>query len=93
MKLLPMAAARVMVGCIPRLERPPFGGHGGHGGGGGVTPSGSSDGASVSEKVVPAKQEPSTLIAFDGTRCVVTANRFRETVIGEKVWCAWAATR
>ena len=42
-----------------------------------------------SEKVVNAKEEPATLIASDRTRCVVTAQKFKETIQGSKVWCAW----
>lgn len=43
----------------------------------------------VAQKKVSSKQEPATLIAFDGSRCVVNAPKFRETAIGESVWCAW----
>lgn len=42
-----------------------------------------------SRKVVKGKEPESTLIAHDGTRCQVTEKRYRETVIGEKAWCAW----
>jgi hypothetical protein len=41
------------------------------------------------QKVVNAKEEPATLIASDRTRCVVTAQKFKETLQGSKVWCAW----
>jgi hypothetical protein len=42
-----------------------------------------------SRKVVKAKEAKSALIAHDGTRCHVTERRYRETVVGEKVWCVW----
>lgn len=71
-------------------KAPPLGGRGG----GGATPSGgAASEATVSQKTVTAKHEPSTLVAFDGSRCVVTQTRFRETVIGEKVWCVWSASK
>lgn len=69
---------------------PPLGGRGG----GGATAGGESvSDASVSQKTVTAKHAPATLVAFDGSRCVVTETRFRETVIGEKVWCVWGAAK
>lgn len=69
------------------MERPPLGGRGG----GGATPDGSTsvEDARFAQKTVTSKSEPATLVAYDGTRCVVTAQKFRETVTGEKVWCVW----
>ena len=70
-------------------DRPTLGGRGG-----GATPSGGAVSAgSLTEKTVTAKQEPATIIAFDGSVCVVTEGRFRETVIGEKVWCVWSPAK
>jgi hypothetical protein len=43
----------------------------------------------ASRKVVWGKEEPATLIAQDRTRCIVTADKFRETAIGEQVTCDW----
>jgi hypothetical protein len=43
----------------------------------------------VSSKLVYAKESPSTLIARDASRCVVTAKRFAETREGEEAWCIW----
>ncbi len=68
------------------MEHPPLGGRGG----GGITASDSSSGkAALSDKTVNSKVEPRTLVATDGTRCVVTDARFRDTMVGEKVWCVW----
>ena len=49
------------------------------------------DGAAkgLASKVVNAKEEPATLIAADRTSCTVSADRFREVIVGTKVWCAW----
>lgn len=43
----------------------------------------------VSRKVVNAKEEPVTLIAVDNTICRVSEKRFRETLLGEQVFCTW----
>lgn len=40
-------------------------------------------------KRVAGKQPPTTLIAQDGTRCVVTEERYRETNVGDEAWCVW----
>jgi hypothetical protein len=42
-------------------------------------------------KRVAGKEPPPTLIAEDGTRCIVTEGRFRETEIGGNALCAWRA--
>jgi hypothetical protein len=69
-------------------------GSGGRGGGprqtGATTGRGPTD-ARVDAKRVTGKEPPTTLIAQDGTRCVVTEGRYRETEIGSEVWCAWTA--
>src|SRR5436190_23402525 len=49
----------------------------------------SAGGAAASRKRVTGKEEPGTLIASDRTQCIVTAGRFKETSIGENVWCDW----
>lgn len=41
-------------------------------------------------KRVSAKREASTLVADDATTCTVTENRYRETKVGDHVWCSWA---
>jgi hypothetical protein len=43
----------------------------------------------VTRKRVAGMEAPSTLIATDGTRCVVTAERFASIQSGERVWCMW----
>ena len=40
-------------------------------------------------KRVLTKQEPSTLLAQDGTICRVTADRFRDTQVGRDMACDW----
>lgn len=40
-------------------------------------------------KRVLTKQEPSTLLAQDGTICRVTADRFKSTEIGRDTACDW----
>ncbi len=40
-------------------------------------------------KTVSAKEEPATLIAADGTVCLVTASRFNRVKTGDRVWCNW----
>lgn len=43
----------------------------------------------LSQKAVNGKEEPATLMSADRQSCIVTAKKFRETAIGDKVWCAW----
>jgi hypothetical protein len=40
-------------------------------------------------KRVAGKESPVTLIAEDGTKCVVTEDRYRETRVGDEAWCVW----
>ncbi len=40
-------------------------------------------------KRVLTKQEPSTLIAQDGTICRVTSDRFKDTQVGRDTACNW----
>jgi hypothetical protein len=40
-------------------------------------------------KAVIGKEEPGTFVARDGTRCVVTKERFDQVRQGEEVWCDW----
>jgi hypothetical protein len=40
-------------------------------------------------KPVAGKEPPTTLIAEDGTKCVVTEDRYRETKVGDEAWCVW----
>jgi len=45
--------------------------------------------ATASRKRVAEKEEPATLIANDKTRCTVTADRYKDTHIGDDVICDW----
>ena len=40
-------------------------------------------------KRVLTKQEPSTLLAQDGTICRVSADRFKDTQVGRDTACDW----
>jgi hypothetical protein len=43
----------------------------------------------ISLKNVTAKEPPTTLVAHDGTRCIVSQKRYDETRIGDNALCAW----
>lgn len=45
--------------------------------------------ATASRKRVAEKEEPATLIANDKTRCTVTADRFKDTHVGDDAICDW----
>jgi len=45
--------------------------------------------AVASRKRVAEKEEPATLIANDKTRCTVTADRFKDTHVGDDAICDW----
>ncbi len=91
MRVLPVVALMLLVSCRWHgMDHPPLGGRGG----GGATPSGSSTSEpTMTQKAVSAKQDPRTLIATDGSRCVVTDARYRDTNPGDKVWCVWTSGR
>jgi hypothetical protein len=80
-----LVVAVSLVGCV----RPEHPGITNVGGGSRVPRTAGATRAAISQKVVSGKEEPTTLIARDGSTCSVSAERFRETAIGEKVWCAW----
>ncbi len=40
-------------------------------------------------KTVQAKEPPNILIAIDGTRCSVSADRYESTNEGDVAWCWW----
>jgi hypothetical protein len=46
----------------------------------------------LARKVVSSKEAPASLIADDGSRCAVSASRFEEMQVGDKVWCLWSGT-
>jgi len=49
----------------------------------------SAGGIAPTRKAVAGKEEPFTLVAEDKSRCRVPEQQFRETSLGELVWCAW----
>ena len=61
--------------------------------GGPRTTDGSQNGAPrnfrMDSKRVAAKAPPTTLIAEDGTKCVVGEKKFRDTDVGNEAWCEW----
>ena len=42
-------------------------------------------------KAVVGKEAPSTLVARDGSRCVVDPGRYERREVGDRVWCVWRA--
>lgn len=46
---------------------------------------------SASRKKVNGKEEPATLIAVDKSSCAVTADKFKDTKVGDMVICNWSA--
>jgi len=44
----------------------------------------------LASKKVSGKEEPNVLLAADRTRCTVSADKYRETAVGESVLCAWS---
>lgn len=42
-------------------------------------------------RAVVTKEAPTSLIAADGSRCLVGENKFAHTDIGDRVWCVWSA--
>jgi hypothetical protein len=42
-------------------------------------------------KAVVLKEDPTSLIASDGSRCLVGEKKFAHTEIGDRVWCVWSA--
>lgn len=45
----------------------------------------------LTDKPVSAKEAPNSFLAADGTRCLVSEQKFRDTPEGTKVWCFWTA--
>jgi hypothetical protein len=43
----------------------------------------------LSRREVSAKAEPASLYARDGAHCKVTPDRFKDTAVGDRVWCNW----
>ena len=51
------------------------------------------DAPALQRKRIESKIAPSTLVAGDGTRCVVSAEKYASTNLDEHVWCIWAVER
>jgi hypothetical protein len=49
------------------------------------------DDPALDRKAVLTKEAPLSLIASDGSRCVVTEGKYAHTDIGDRVWCVWSA--
>jgi hypothetical protein len=45
----------------------------------------------LDRKAVITKEEPTSLIAADGSRCLVGEDKYAHTDIGDRVWCVWSA--
>jgi hypothetical protein len=45
----------------------------------------------VARKEVAGKEDPSTLVAADASRCSVSARQYKRTKVGDEVRCAWSA--
>ena len=54
---------------------------------------GGRDAAQLARKVVVDKEDRSTLVARDGSRCTTTERRAAAVREGEWIWCAWSAPR
>lgn len=44
----------------------------------------------LDHKAVVLKEAPTSLIAADGSRCLVSTKKYSETPIGDRVWCIWS---
>ena len=44
----------------------------------------------IEPKTVASKEEPSRLIASDGSICHTSPERYARVSIGEEVWCHWS---
>ncbi len=47
----------------------------------------------LNRKPVSRKEAPTSLIAIDNTRCLVTEEKFRNTPVGASVTCYWTSDR
>ena len=91
MRVLLLVSAMAVLGCsrMQTLQKPGGGSGGGNRGMPGASATTQGSGTGLARKAVHGKQDPVTLVAADGTRCPVTEKRYRETAIGEVVWCQW----
>lgn len=47
----------------------------------------------LASKNVARKEPPTSLIAIDNTRCLVTEEKYRNTPVGARVTCYWTSDR
>jgi hypothetical protein len=47
----------------------------------------------LERRMVVGKIDPNTLVAVDGSRCAVSAEKYERTERGEEAWCVWRARR
>jgi hypothetical protein len=47
-------------------------------------------GPALDRKAVLTKEKPTSLIAADGSRCLVGEDRFADIRVGDRVWCVWS---
>jgi hypothetical protein len=49
------------------------------------------DDPALDRKAVLTKEAPLSLIASDGSRCLVGEDKYSHTDVGDRVWCVWSA--
>jgi hypothetical protein len=50
---------------------------------------GPTESVGATSRIVETKRPPATLIAVDRSTCLTSVRRYRDTRIGEAVWCHW----
>ena len=87
-----VALSGLVLGCshFQHIDKPTLG----RGGDDRALPSGQKSPPSVplTRKQVASKESPSTLVAIDGAKCLVSADRYDGVKVGDLVWCGWTAT-
>lgn len=44
----------------------------------------------LDRKAVYTKEEPVSLIAADGSRCLVREDQYADIRVGDRIWCVWS---
>lgn len=87
-----LVVALLVTACMPphvTKQGPPIGDQ--PGGGDRELPTGlRAPRSEAASKKVSAKEEPNILVAADRSRCSVSEQKYRETSLGESVFCAWS---
>jgi len=86
-----LVVALLVTACMPHVTKqsPPIGERPGDGGR--ELPTGlRAPRSEATSKKVSAKEEPNILVAADRSRCSVSEQKYRETSLGESVFCAWS---